>query len=432
MVHLNPNPDAVYCSATKTIRDAAMKKCLITLSAGALLLALAACSDSGTTAGTPNRGAQNPIEVGVLALQPQSVPQTIDLLGRVVAQATADVRPEVDGIVRSIDFTEGRPVKAGDVLYRLNDATYKAALDAAAAAVSKADATATAAQVLVDRYQKLVASNAIAKQTLDDANTALLQARADQQAALAQQESARINLDNTVIKAPIAGMIGKSAVSVGSLVTANQTTAMVTIRTVDPTYVDLVDTSVNMLHIRQQLASGRLGQPGANGEPFSAPVSLTLENGQPYSQQGQMTSAELVVSETTGTFSLRTTFPNPELLLLPGMFVRATIQLGDIANAYLVPQRSVSRNTKGEATAYFATADGKAETRVLATSGSTATQWIVTDGIAPGDKVIVDGIQKLSPGASVKAIEVQIGDDGVIKQQIEASDASDATGAARP
>lgn len=396
-----------------------MKRILVAVLAVTALAALAACSDSGTPANAP-RGAPGPIEVGVLTLQPQSAPQSIDLLGRVTALATADVRPQVDGIVREIGFEEGRPVKVGDVLYKLDDASFKAALAASAAAVSKADATVAAAQVVLNRNLTLVKTNAVSQQTVDDARTALLQAQADQQAAVADQDVAQINLDNATIKAPLDGVIGKSAVSVGSLVNANQTAAMATIRTMDPIYVDLVDTSANMLRIRAQLESGRLGQP-AGETPFSAPVSLTLENGAPYDQKGAMTAAEMVVSESTGTFSLRSRFPNPKFLLAPGMFVSATVEFGSLSDVYLVPQRAVGRNTKGEATAYFVGAGDKAENRVLQTSGSTATQWIVTDGIKPGDKVVVDGIQKISGGAAIKPIDVEIGDDGVIKQQIEAA-----------
>jgi membrane fusion protein (multidrug efflux system) len=253
----------------------------------------------------------------------------------------------------------------------------------------------------------------------------LLQAKASEEAARADLESAQINLDDTTIKAPIAGTIGVSAVSVGALVTANQTDALATIRQTDPIYVDLVDSSTNLLRIGEEVKSGKLGrQPG-----IAADVALTLDDDKAYAQQGKLTLAEMVVSQTSGTFSLRSTFPNPNRMLIPGMFVRAKVDLGTMPNAFLIPQRAVTRDNSGAATLYVVSSDGKAELRKITTSGSQGNDWIVVDGVADGDRLIVDGFQKISDGTAVKPVEATIDEDGVVKQAISAVQAE---GKAKP
>jgi len=383
-----------------------------------VLMALAsACSDEAkTTKSTKGMNPDTPIAVGVVTLKPETVPRYTELPGRIVANATAEIRPQVDGIVQKRLFQEGGPIKEGDPLYVLDDKKFKAAVDAAQAALQKANATVTGAQATYDRNKQLAATKAASQQDLDTAHTALLQAQADQAAAKADLETAQINLDNSTIKAPISGIISTSSVSVGALVTANQTDALATIRQIDPALVDLVDTSVNLLHIRDEVRTGTLGGFGQDGPPK---VSLILENGETYDKQGAVSLANIVVSETTGTFSLRAVFQNPERILLPGMFVRARISLGVMPNTYRVPQRAVMRDATGEATAYFVTADSKVETRILAVAGSLGSDWLVTKGIKPGDKLIVDGFQKIREGASVKPLPVTIDDDGVVKQPEE-------------
>jgi membrane fusion protein (multidrug efflux system) len=342
------------------------------------------------------------------------VPRTVELLGRVVAHATAQVRPQVDGVVRKVAFTGAGAVKEGDVLYELDDRKYRAALAAASAALKKAQAATVAAQAVFDRNEQLAAREAVSTQTLDDARAALLQAQADEEAAGADVEAAQINLDNTIIHAPIGGVIGLSAVSVGALVTANQTDALATIRQIDPVYVDLVDSSANLLRLRDQVDAGELGR-----DQGAAPsVVLTLENGRQYNQTGSLQPGEMVVSETSGTFSLRAEIANPDSILLPGMFVRARVDLGTVPNAFLVPQRAVARNDKGEPTLYVVSADGKAEQRTIATSGSIGNDWIVTAGIADGERLIVDGFQKISAGTAVTPVVATIDADGVVRQTI--------------
>lgn len=376
-----------------------------------LMLALITACQPSTPSGPPPAGKA---QVGYVTLQPTSVPRTMELPGRVVALATAEIRPQVAGIVRKVAFKEGGIVKANDVLYELDDAKFKAAYAAAEAAVKKAQAATTGAQTAFDRNEKLSVSNAVAAQTVDDSRSTLLQAQATEEAARADLETARINLANATIRAPIDGIIGVSSISVGALVTENQTDALATIRQIDPINVDLVDTSANLLRIRDEVDSGKLGP-----EPSKPPaVTLTLENGKPYGTPGTISLTEMVVSETTGTFTLRATFPNSQRVLLPGMFVQATVDLGALNGAFLVPQRAVTRGDDGTATIYVVSADNKAEAKRITTTGTSGNNWIVTGGVSSGDRLIVDGFQKFSAGAEVEPVEATIDDNGVVEQNL--------------
>lgn len=353
-------------------------------------------------------------EVGYVVLKPTSVPRTMELPGRAVALATAEIRPQVAGIVRNVAFKEGGVVAAGDVLYQLDDAKFKAAYASAAAAVKKAEAATAGAQTAADRNVKLSESNAVAAQTVDDSRSTLLQAQASEEAARADLETTRINLENATIRAPIGGIIGVSSVSVGALVTENQTDALATIRQIDPINIDLVDSSANLLRIRDEVDSGHLGHE--IGKPPA--VTLTLENGKPYGTPGTISLTEMVVSETTGTFTLRATFPNSRRVLLPGMFVQATVDLGTLSSAFLVPQRAVTRGDDGIAMIYVVSADNKAEAKRITTTGTSGNNWIVTGGVSSGDRLIVDGFQKFSAGAGVDPVEANIDDDGVVEQDL--------------
>jgi membrane fusion protein (multidrug efflux system) len=378
-----------------------------------LVLALVACQPSGQS-GPPPAGK---VEVGYVTLQPTSVPRTVELPGRIVALATAEIRPQVAGIIRKVAFKEGSVVKAGDVLYELDDAKFKAAYDAAAATVKKTEAATFGAQTAFDRNEKLVESNAVSAQTVDDARSTLLQDQASEEAAKADLETARINLEHTTIHAPIGGIIGVSTVSVGALVTENQTDVLATIRQIDPINIDLVDTSANLLRIRDEVNTG---QAESGREPDKrAAVTLMLENGKPYGTAGTLSLAEIVVSESTGTFNLRATFPNSQRVLLPGMFVEATVDLGTLSGAFLLPQLAVTRGDDGVATIYVISADNKAEAKRVTTAGTSGNSWIVTDGVSAGDRLIVDGFQKFSDGADVVPVETAIGDDGVVKQALK-------------
>lgn len=358
-------------------------------------------------------GPSGPVEVGVVTMHPQAVPFSAELAGRVVASKEAEVRPQVGGIIKAINFKDGATVKAGDVLYEIDDASYQAQVNVARATLEKGQAGVTSAQAKYDRYVKLGAN--VSTSDLDDARIALVQAQADAASANANLQAAQINLDFATVKAPISGLISESSVTQGALVTAAQTTALATVRLLDPVYVELVDSSTNLLKIRAQHDAGDLKAGSEKGPPT---VHLVLEDGSAYSEVGELTLANVVVSESTGTFSLRATFANPQQVLLPGMFVRATVDLGSDPNGFLVPQRAVTFNATGEPTVLVAK-DGKAVTNVLTTNGSMGNAWIVTGGIEDGDQVIVDGLQKVSAGSEVKPLEVTIDEDGVIHQTID-------------
>lgn len=342
-------------------------------------------------------------EVSVVTLRPKSVVITTELPGRTTAFLTAEVRPQVGGIIQSRLFQEGGEVKAGDALYQIDPATYQASLDSALATLQKAEAAVPSAQAKVDRYQNLTKQNAVSKQDLDDALATLAQAKADVASGKASVETARINLDYTKITAPIGGRIDKSSLTPGALVTASQTTILTTIRTIDPINVDVTESSTNLLNWRNAVNEGRLKFAGPD-----VSVKLKLENGATYPQLGKFAFVESNVSESTGTFTLRATFPNPDRLLLPGMYVRAIIEQGVAENSFVVPQRAITRNTKGEATAMFVDKDGKVGQRVLTVGSNVGNNWLVSSGVQDGDRVIVEGVQRVRPGQDVTATEVTI------------------------
>lgn len=342
-------------------------------------------------------------QVRVVVLHPQAVAITAELPGRVAANLVSEVRPQVNGIIQSRLFQEGGDVKAGDVLYQIDPAPYQAALDSAIATQQKTEAAVTNAQIRASRYQELYQRNAGSRQDMDDANATLAQARADVAGAKASVETARINLAYTKVTASIDGRIDKSALTPGALVTANQATALTTIRKLDPINVDVTQSSTNLLRFRDDIASGRLRFTGP-----SVAVKLKLDTGQDYNQPGKLEFAEANIDETTGTFRVRAEFPNPDKLLLPGMFVRAVIQEGIAENSFLLPQRGVGRNTKGEATGKFVGPDGKVEERVLTTRRSIGNNWLVDKGIKDGEQLIVEGGQLVRSGQTVTAEEVDV------------------------
>lgn len=368
---------------------------------GALLLAaaLAGCNSEKAAAPPP----QPQLQVSVVSLHPQPVAITAELPGRVSANLIAEIRPQVNGIIKSRLFREGGEVKAGDVLYEIDPAPYQAALDSAVAAQQKAEAAVANAQVRADRYRELLQRNAGSKQDADDAAATLGQAQADVAAAKASVETARINLAYTKVKAPIDGRIDKSALTQGALVTANQAAILTTIRKLDPINVDVTQSSTNLLKFRNDIASGRLKFTGPN-----VAVKLKLDTGDAYAQSGKLEFAEANIDETTGTFTVRAEFPNPERILLPGMFVRAVIQEGIAENNFLLPQRAVGRNTKGEATAKFVSAEGKVEERVLVTRRNIGNNWLVDSGVKDGERIIVEGGQLVRSGQTVTANEVSV------------------------
>ncbi|HEY9108207.1 MAG TPA: efflux RND transporter periplasmic adaptor subunit [Roseateles sp.] len=372
---------------------------LTVLVAVAAALFLTACSPAESQPASGPGGAPPVAKVGVMTLQPQRVALSAELAGRTVAYQTAEVRPQVNGIVKTRAFTEGSDVKAGQLLYQIDPASYQAALDSARATLAKAEATAMTAKLKAARYDELAGIDAVSKQLRDDAQAALKQAQADVESARAALRSAQIDLDRTRVSAPIAGRIGRSAVTPGALVTANQAGAMATLQQLDPIYVDVTQTSAELLRLQRQLVDGTL-QRDASGQ---ARVKLLLEDGSSYALEGRLQFSELQVDATTGSVTLRAEFPNPKRQLLPGMYVRAQVQSGVQEQALLAPQSAVQRDAKGNATAFVLGKDGKAEPRQLQTGAVVNGQWLVMSGLAAGDQLIVDGLQRLRPGAPVQA-----------------------------
>lgn len=383
------------------LRGSMGKSVVLVLAALALSIGWASVSP-GVQAQQKGGNAPKP-EVGVVELDAKSVAITAKLSGRTVASLVAEVRPEVGGIIEERLFEEGTEVEAGDILYRIDDSLYQASYDSAQAALQKAEAALPSAQTKVDRYEELIKQNAVAKQELDDALASLAQAKADVASARADVQTAKINLDNTVIRAKISGRIEASTLNVGALVTASQSAALTTIRQLDPMNVDVTQSSTNLLKLRRAVREGRIKLNGDNVK-----VRLILETGEEYPQEGKLEFSEAYVDPTTGTYTLRAEFPNPERLLLPGMYVQAIVEEGIAQNSFLVPQRAVTRNARGEPTALFLTDEGKVEERILQVDGNIGNNWLVSEGISDGDKVIVEGTLFVRPGQEASGTLVTI------------------------
>ncbi|MCP3735475.1 efflux RND transporter periplasmic adaptor subunit [Sphingomonas sp. RP10(2022)] len=356
----------------------------------ATALALAACGGK-----EQQQAPQGPPQVGYVVVREQPVTLTTELPGRTTAYETSEVRPQVNGLIRARLFTEGDLVRAGQPLYRIDSAPYEAQVASARAALTRARASIASSAALARRYGELVKINAIARQELENAQTTAQQAQADVAAQQAALRTAQIDLARTTIRAPISGRIGRSVFTTGALVSASQTEALATIQKLDPIYVDIQQSSADLLKLRQQLMSGQLTRDG------NAPVRLTLEGGSDYGQTGTLRFADVTVDPTTGSQVIRALFPNPNGLLLPGMFVRAKLVQGTQANALLVPQRAVTRDEKGNAAVMVIGADNKVQPRTLQTNRTIGDNWLVTGGLKAGDKVIVEGGMSLRPGMAV-------------------------------
>jgi membrane fusion protein (multidrug efflux system) len=339
-----------------------------------------------------------PPEVGVFTVSPEPLAIVTELPGRTAAYQVAEVRPQVGGLIQKRLFTEGADVKAGVPLYQIDAATYQAAYNSAKAALSKAKANLAASQPKVARYKELVAIEGVSQQDYDDAVAANEQARAEVEAAQAALETARINLDYTKVASPISGRISRSTVTPGALVTASQANALTTVQQLDPIYVDVTQSSEEMLRLKREMESGSLKKTGGQ-----ARVTLKLADGSTYAQEGRLQFADASVDPGTGNVTLRALFPNPKHELLPGMFVRAVLENGMDQQAIAVPQQGVTRNPKGEATALVLNKQGMVEQRVLRTGGTLGDKWLVKDGLAAGDRVIIEGVQKVKPGAPAVA-----------------------------
>lgn len=341
-----------------------------------------------------------PPEVGVVVIKPQRVTLTTELPGRTSAHLIAEVRPQVGGIIQKRLFIEGSDVKEGQVLYQIDPAIYRAAYASAKAAQARAEATLIPARLKEQRFRDLVKIKAVSQQDYDDANAALMQAEADLASSKAAVETARINLAYTSVTAPISGRIGRSTVTNGALVTASQPTALATIQQLNSMYVDVTQSSAEMLRLKQNLASGLL----KNNMPTLARVRLLLEDGSAYPLPGILKFSEVTVEQSTGSITLRAIFPNPKQVLLPGMFVRAILEEGVNEQAILVPQRGVTRKPDGKAAVMLVGAEDKVEQRVIKVARTVGDNWLVSEGLQAGDRVILEGIQKAKPGTQVKVV----------------------------
>lgn len=361
-----------------------------------LCAALAAC---GSRAGdTP--GSRPPQQVTVVTLKNQPVALMRSLPGRTSAYLIAEVRPQVSGIVKRRLFTEGGSVRAGQVLYDLDDSLYRAQYDSAKASLKKAQATLQAARLAAARAGELVRIDAVSAQDNETAIAALGQGEADVAAAQAAVDSGAVNLAYAHIVAPISGRIGKSTVTQGALVTAGQAAALATIQQLDPIYVEVNQSSNEWLALKQDIDAGRV-----QSESGGAPAKILLENGEPYAHEGKLQFADVTVDPATGNFLLRAIVPNPNLLLLPGMYVRAILKEGLLTQGLLAPQVGITRDPKGDASALVVNKAGKVEARVVRVSRAIGDQWLVEEGLSAGDRLIVEGLQKVQPDMPVQAVE---------------------------
>lgn len=367
------------------------------------LVAVVGLAGCGGNAAPPAAGPQA-VEVGVLTLAARNAGIVDELPGRTVAYRIAEVRPQVSGIVQQRMFEEGGEVEEGAQLYQIDPAQYRVALQSAEAALKRAEARLVTAKLLKQRYQPLIEANAVSQQEYDDAVSGLAAAEADVAAARAQVEAARIDLVYTQVLSPIGGRIGRTLVTEGALVTSEQATPLALVQQLDPIYVDIAQSSVEMLKLQRQLANGELSRDAHN----QAEVSLTLEDGSQYSERGKLQFAEVSVDPGTGAVVLRALFPNPRRELLPGMFVRARLTQATKRDALLVPQRGVSRNQRGDAVVLVVGPDNVVAERIVTAERVIGSEWLITSGLAAGDRVILEGLQRIRPGAEVLPVEIDV------------------------
>ncbi len=368
------------------------------------LVVLIALSTGLSTGGCGSRKQAPPPpsvpEVAAVTVRAEQVVLTTELPGRTSAYRVSEIRPQVGGLIQKRLFQEGSNVNAGQVLYQIDPASYQSALNNAKAGLSRAEANLPAIRSRVERYKELIADKAVSQQDYEDAAAALKQAEADAEIWKAAVETARINLGYTRITAPISGRVGRSEVTDGALVTAHQPVTLATVQQLDPIYVDVPQSTADLLRLKERLKDGRLARNGTNQNK----VRLLLEDGTPYSREGTLQFQEVTVDPTTGSVILRAVFPNPQGVLLPGMFVRAVVQEGVNRQAILIPQQSVSRDPKGNPAALTVDAEGKVQQRMLVLDRAIGDKWLVSSGLASGDRVVAEGMQKVRPGASVKVV----------------------------
>ncbi|MGE4403868.1 MAG: efflux RND transporter periplasmic adaptor subunit [Desulfobulbus sp.] len=356
---------------------------------------LSACRQEDSQTVSPE-----PVEVAVLTIRQQPFDLTVELPGRTAAYRIAEVRPQVSGIIKKRLFTEGSEVNAGQLLYQIDPATYQARFDSAKAAQAKAEALEHSARLKAERYKSLVQTKAVSAQDQIEMEAKWKQAVADVASAKAAVDSARINLDYTRLTAPINGRIGRSTVTEGALVTAEQSSALATIQQLDPIYVDLNQSSTEMLRLKKELSLGQT----SHLEKIRSPVKVLFEDGSEYNQPGVLEFSDVTVHQTTGTVILRAIVINPDQRLLPGMFVRARIDKGQRPDAILIPTACISRNSKGQSLVMLVNKDSAVEPRIIQIGQNMVDQVLVTEGLNEGEQVIVEGLQKIKPGALIKPI----------------------------
>ncbi|TNF00099.1 MAG: efflux RND transporter periplasmic adaptor subunit [Gammaproteobacteria bacterium] len=360
---------------------------------------LSACGEQQATA---QAATPPPPQAGFVLVEEKPFTLVNELPGRTTPYQIAEVRPQITGLIEERLFDEGETVEAGQALYRIDDKLYRAALASAKADLANAKANRESAELTAKRYEKLIKTGAVSQQELDQARATFNASSAQVAAAEAALDTARINLDYTRIEAPISGRIGRSSVTAGALVTANQASALVTIRQLDPIYVDLTQSYGELQKLRDALASGQLETLGDD----KAPVRLVRENNREYSHEGTLQFSEYAVDEATGSVTLRALFPNPAQALLPGMFVRAQLPQAERSNAVLVPQKAVSREPNGQAVAMVIGEGNTVEKRQVNTEKAVGNQWLIRSGLNAGDRLIVDGLQKIRPGAVVTPVDI--------------------------
>ncbi len=367
-----------------------------------LLMAVAGLFGCGQSKGGPV--SQTP-EVAVVTLQSEPVALTTELAGRTVAYRVAEVRPQVNGIVLKRLFTEGSDVRIGQVLYQIDPAPFQAALDNARAALARSEANLPTVRLKEERFRNLLADKAVSQQEYDDAAAALNQTEADIKYWKAMVEQAKINLGYTAVTAPISGRIGRSTVTEGALVTAHQAVPLATIQQLDPIYVDVPRSTTEVLQFRRELEEKKVIHRGESLKK----VRLFLEDGSLYPLTGTLQFQEVTVDQSTGSVMLRIVFPNPRWTLLPGMFVRASVETGVNPQAILCPQQAVMHNPKGEAYVYVVNDKNEVEMRTIVVERTIGDKWLVSSGLAAGERVVMEGLQRIKPGAVVKAVPFSSG-----------------------
>lgn len=400
-------PSLTPARAWHTGVPGALKGAVLIALAAACTLSLGACGKKGQAGGPPGGGPGGPggpPEVGVLTIATSPVTLTQDLPGRTSALRVAEVRARVNGIVQKRLFREGSDVKEGDPLYQIDPAPYEAALKNAEGTLARAEANVVSTKAQAERSRKLLDTKVISPQDYDTTLASFRANEADVISGQAAVQTARINLGYTRVTSPITGHIGISQVTEGAYVQETAANLLATVQQLDRVYVDVTQSSGDLLRLRRDLASGKLKGDGAG----AAKVKLILEDGTEYPEEGTLQLADVTVNVTTSSVTVRAIFPNPNGDLLPGLFVRARLEEGNTPDAILVPQLAVSRNTRGEPTALVVGPDSKAELRVLQTPRAVGNQWLVADGLKPGDRLIVDNLQKVRPGAPVKPMPAKL------------------------